>query len=444
MTTISLESIQNVIWQLRTDSAQYAVKQRNYLCYDGAYCKPEVTGHLKALEMIRNQYLANTLCICPEEVSSIYYGATKYLGHLCAAPTPDYLKADRPDKALWVLQNPDCVLYDYWVDYLKSQCKKIGINFAVKVKECSSIGLDIKVAYQQICDTVVLDLLVKEIKCDFDIDITVKELDQCKVDFDLYVKPLNCDISLGLYAKALSCGISLDTIVKEIKCGACLCLTADGVDFCYPETEGDVVIIPLEFDLVVDDLTICYYTDMEVRLENVTNPYADYQWDFGSGAVPSTATGVGPHIIQYTTAGTKTITVTATAADLTTVKTLTPVISTCLGSITGTVNNELGVGIGTVNVRLYHDTNADGISDGGASVKSILSSNSGVWSMTSVIPGNYVLVITLPGGYHIVSASDSTPDGDIAPDISGTDITIPVTIHPGTNDANNNFVISNI
>lgn len=255
---ITLEVIQNTIWQLRTGSAQHAEKQRNYLKYDGSYCRPEVRSHLKALEMIRNQILGSALCICPEEVAAIYYGAKAYLGHACADPVPDYVMQERSDAARWVLENPDCVLYEYWVDYLRSQCKKVGLDLDVKVKECKSIGLDVKVAYQEACAAVLLDFQVTEIKCDFGIDITVEELQSCKVDYDFYVKPLNCDISLSTFVRALNCGVDVNTLVKEIQCGHTLNFTAEGVEFC-PADE-----VEIDEDITVDppiEMVSCLYNN---------------------------------------------------------------------------------------------------------------------------------------------------------------------------------------
>jgi PKD repeat protein len=39
-----------------------------------------------------------------------------------------------------------------------------------------------------------------------------------------------------------------------------------------------------------------------------------YSWDFGSGAVPATATGIGPHTVYYPSSGPRTITLTTTGA----------------------------------------------------------------------------------------------------------------------------------
>ena len=44
----------------------------------------------------------------------------------------------------------------------------------------------------------------------------------------------------------------------------------------------------------------------------------DFQWDFGAGATPATATGAGPHTVTYGTAGASRVSLTATEGDCTT------------------------------------------------------------------------------------------------------------------------------
>jgi PKD repeat protein len=57
---------------------------------------------------------------------------------------------------------------------------------------------------------------------------------------------------------------------------------------------------------VVSEDTICYSTGVTVNDISAGNPDS-FSWDFGEGAVPSTASGKGPHSVTYSTAGSKTI-----------------------------------------------------------------------------------------------------------------------------------------
>ncbi len=288
-----LDNIQDAIWQLRQRSMVAAVKTRNFLMYDGAYCKPEVFAHLTALEMIRNQMLADTLCICEDEVEAIFYGAKAYLGKECADPVPDYTKQDRPDSAKWVLEHPDCVLYDHWLDYLKAECKRIGFNFEVEVLACKSVGLDLIVTHERICSEVLLNIKVEEFKCNMGINLTVEQVKKCQIDFDVHIVPLKCDISFDTYVQAISCGIELKTLVTELKCGATIKTTANGVELCPPDptvtgippitTEPEVTPPPIPLSIVCPVLPLdC----SEYNCENYPDIYAKDEGNFIIGMNP--------------------------------------------------------------------------------------------------------------------------------------------------------------
>lgn len=68
-------------------------------------------------------------------------------------------------------------------------------------------------------------------------------------------------------------------------------------------------------NLVVDfsaDVTTSTNCENVVFTANVTGgSVSTYAWDFGSGASPATASGVGPHTVKYLTAGSKTVSLTA-------------------------------------------------------------------------------------------------------------------------------------
>ncbi|MEP6794469.1 MAG: SpaA isopeptide-forming pilin-related protein [Saprospiraceae bacterium] len=120
--------------------------------------------------------------------------------------------------------------------------------------------------------------------------------------------------------------------------------------------------------------------------------------------------------------------------------TITINVIACLGSLTGKVIDTLNVGIQSVNVRLYVDNNFDGLPDPNlGSVKSVNSVSTGVFSMTSIIPGQYVIVQTQPIGYISMSDIDITNDMDSVVNINLNDNIIPATIEPQENDADNIF-----
>lgn len=234
---IVLDDIQDTLFLLRQKSAQHAERQRDFLMYGGSSCRPEVKAHLQALEMVRDQMIAGALCICDAEVEAIYYGARTYLGPNCAPPVPDYTMTERPGAVRWVLENPECVLYEHWFDLVRAQSRRVGIDLKVKERECAAVGLDIRVAYQEACKVIIRELEVEELNCELGLNITAEYLDKCKVDFETRVEPLNCGLSLSTYVKALNCGLDLETIVREVECGATVRVTAETVELCMPDEE---------------------------------------------------------------------------------------------------------------------------------------------------------------------------------------------------------------
>ena len=66
-------------------------------------------------------------------------------------------------------------------------------------------------------------------------------------------------------------------------------------------------------DFSADRTTVCAgsvvtFTDLT---QNISGE-ATYSWDFGNGAIPATAAGVGPHVVYYSTAGSVTVTLKVT------------------------------------------------------------------------------------------------------------------------------------
>jgi hypothetical protein len=119
------------------------------------------------------------------------------------------------------------------------------------------------------------------------------------------------------------------------------------------------------------------------------------------------------------------------------------------GSITGSVFEDFdgdqqldaGEGIPDVFIRLYQDTNIDGLPDGIA-VDSVYTDGQGIYTFVPVVQGNYVIVETQPVNYSNVIDLGSFATGD-ANDLANTDQTddmIPVTIAPGEGDQNNRFI----
>ncbi len=189
---------------------------------------------------------------------------------------------------------------------------------------------------------------------------------------------------------------------------------------------------------------LCYFRFRTFKPVAPQVPGYYYHWDFDSGASLPPQTGYGPYNVKYSTTGTKTVQLIvfanepgASCGDTTTI---TFSVITCLGSVTGKVIDTLNVGIQSSNVRLFVDNNFDGLPDPNlGSVKSVNTVASGVFSMASVIPGNYVIVQTQPVGYISKSDKDITNDMDSVVNINLNDNIIPATVEAQENDADNIF-----
>ncbi|NUM31541.1 MAG: T9SS type A sorting domain-containing protein [Bacteroidetes bacterium] len=90
---------------------------------------------------------------------------------------------------------------------------------------------------------------------------------------------------------------------------------------------------------IMEEITVCpkaIISGPETACENVSISYsatdmgssAIYNWSFGNGATPATATGKGPHSVSYSTGGTKTVSLTVTDCNL----------KSCTSTATKTVN----------------------------------------------------------------------------------------------------------
>jgi hypothetical protein len=206
--------------------------------------------------------------------------------------------------------------------------------------------------------------------------------------------------------------------------------------------------IPLVIDATINGSTEpgCYYTDRVFEPMQPEQPGATYQWDFGNGAIPATASGYGPHTVYYTTMGTKTVSLTiypaqggAACGDS---SSIAFTINTCLANIVGHINSVQNAPIPGVNVRLYADADMDGVADNNILVRSVFTNSQGDYSMASLTPGHYVIVEAQPAGWSSVDDGDTTPDNDVVPNINPIDNLIPVSLAPGEIDMVNYFIES--
>jgi protocatechuate 3,4-dioxygenase beta subunit len=209
---------------------------------------------------------------------------------------------------------------------------------------------------------------------------------------------------------------------------------------------GSVIVNPYP-DATINASTeqLCWFEPRTFIPAEAVIPGAIYTWNFGAGAIPATATGYGPHDVEYNSPGVKTVQLIVdpnfsgqTCPDTAIVQFL---VSQCFGNIAGVATTDQGEPFEAVIIRLFEDTNADGAPDG-SQIGITLTSASGQYSFTNLAPGDYV-VVELPPCLAVSTMDiDTSEDGDVVLNVDNSDLMIPVTIDPQEDDFDNNFIIT--
>lgn len=187
----------------------------------------------------------------------------------------------------------------------------------------------------------------------------------------------------------------------------------------------------------------CYYTNRIFKPVAVEIPGASYQWNFGIGAVPPTAIGYGPHTVYYDTIGSKEVKLVihpdSPGADCPDSSLLSFTITNCPASIGGTVKSNDGAAISGVNLKLYADTDTNGVADNANVIRNVFTNSSGTYAMASLEPGHYVVHQVQPSGWMSFDDGDATYDGDMVENTDSLDNIIPVSLYPFEIDVINYF-----
>lgn len=189
--------------------------------------------------------------------------------------------------------------------------------------------------------------------------------------------------------------------------------------------------------------SLCYFSTRSFKPVAAEVPGYTYEWNFGPGASIPTITGYGPHLVEWSTPGSVTVSLIvhsneegASCADT---GSLTFTIVACPGNITGRVKRPNNTGIGGVTIRLYLDNNLNGLPDG-PPVRTVTTNSTGGYSITNNVPGQYVVGQTdLPNYYSLYDLDESNDFDTIVPS-DPNDNLIPVTLEVSEIDADNVFV----
>lgn len=171
--------------------------------------------------------------------------------------------------------------------------------------------------------------------------------------------------------------------------------------------------------------------------ESSSGTISSYVWDFGAGAVPATATGQGPHAVNYTFGGSKTVTLTVTGTASHQSYTQIFIDSICKFIIPGTgsyvVNHCTGM-IQDDGGDLNYSNNTDGsitIAPPGASVINLLFSSFNFENNTDFL--------RIYDGPNTASPLIGAYSGNTLPGVSGmiSSTTGSITLRQVTNASNN-------
>ena len=107
-------------------------------------------------------------------------------------------------------------------------------------------------------------------------------------------------------------GNTTETTLSDLAPGI-YSFTVENTDGCVSDASDEITLVAasgcdIEALFSSDNTLICVGGSVVFTNESAgPGPGATYEWSFGEGAVPETATGEGPHTVEYTTAGEKTV-----------------------------------------------------------------------------------------------------------------------------------------
>lgn len=243
---IPVDELNDYLQDVRRGIAHIARHTSNDLVWGYSWCKDKndeaLFEYLHALTLLRNQALVGEICLCQDEIDLIKSNINRILGPSCKTESKDFTVEPNPDTQ-WILNNPDCVAYEFLAEFLQAQCKKVHINFSVVKQRCEDVGIDLKITNKVICDAIDLAIDVEKLNCDIDLDVKIN-LHNCIVDVETVLNPLNCGIDLKTYVTLLDCGFTLKTILQQLNCGATVDTLLNGVDSCFtPVTVDEPVAV---------------------------------------------------------------------------------------------------------------------------------------------------------------------------------------------------------
>lgn len=157
--------------------------------------------------------------ICPDEIQTVMESVSMLI-NLTKYRREHYgnVYIDSSNFEEWVIVNPYCVAWEDWELSIAKICPKVGIE-VLNITDSCNLVYDLQA--NQIKDeckflyTMSVANIAKQKNC---FDVNVKEIEKCKLKYDILVKEHVCDLHFDTYIKLLECNLSHDVIANLIEC----------------------------------------------------------------------------------------------------------------------------------------------------------------------------------------------------------------------------------
>lgn len=238
-----------------------------------------ISKHLQSLRE------GSPTCLCPEEFQVILEDTLSIVGlSCCKDPQRRDLIIDRSGEDAWKLLNTGCVVYEEWEKTFRKACPTLGIvvQSATTLEEVTKLFYSLSVSTYDSCAVLYnikaasiaaqekcYDLLwtVQPVQCDLtvlakvnpiDIEhclsygLSIEQVSQCKVTYDILVEQTNCKIDFKTYVDLLSCNLTTEIISNLVNCGIQVSYSAE---LQCPVLEIGKTVVHLYDDLDLTNLT---------------------------------------------------------------------------------------------------------------------------------------------------------------------------------------------
>jgi len=295
---LGLEKVQKYLYAIDdeiTDYYQTVFQIKNY-----GYSKSPVREESFQRLVIYRDYLKHYFDstrrgydseMCPNEVQEILEKTSLHLSLLRYKPGTLFTNVgiDSANFESWVASNPFCVPWESWQKYIIPVCPKIGITIEGKGKvqdpevqleidgkeQVCNLALDIRVNnITDSCKFLTTLSLIEKARCQNSVDISIENVSECKINYEVLVEEHKCDISFDSYLELLKCNLSHKAIVSLHECGAEVLYDSENLCPVVKTPSGELSLKDVSIDIFGDRVDSCQLeTTLGVSQDCVDNDF---------------------------------------------------------------------------------------------------------------------------------------------------------------------------